>query len=149
MIVVTFSVLFVCSDMLCVFLCYCDPAVCMSICCFVFFKQSTAYELRISDWSSDVCSSDLAVAEDLVKTGVSAKGKIAISGRSNGGVLVGAAMTQRPDLYGAVISGSPIKDMWRYDKMLAGASWVAEYGDPDVPEDWALDRKSTRLNSSH
>lgn len=79
-----------------------------------------------------------AVAEDLVKTGVSAKGKIAISGRSNGGVLVGAAMTQRPDLYGAVISGSPIKDMWRYDKMLAGASWVAEYGDPDVPGDWAF-----------
>ena len=79
-----------------------------------------------------------AVAEDLVRTGVSAKGRIAISGRSNGGVLVGAAMTQRPDLYGAVISGSPIKDMWRYDKMLAGASWVAEYGDPDVPEDWAF-----------
>ncbi|WP_332818893.1 prolyl oligopeptidase family serine peptidase [Sphingopyxis sp.] len=79
-----------------------------------------------------------AIAEDLVKTGVSAKGKIAISGRSNGGVLVGAAMTQRPDLYGAVISGSPIKDMRRYDKMLAGASWVAEYGDPDVPEDWAF-----------
>ncbi|WP_137753888.1 prolyl oligopeptidase family serine peptidase [Sphingopyxis sp. L1A2A] len=79
-----------------------------------------------------------AVAEDLVATGVSAKGKIAISGRSNGGVLVGAAMTQRPDLYGAVISGSPIKDMWRYDKMLAGASWVAEYGDPDVPADWAF-----------
>ena len=77
-----------------------------------------------------------AVAEDLVKTGVSAKGRIAISGRSNGGVLVGAAMTQRPDLYGAVISGSPIKDMWRYDKMLAGASWVAEYGDPDEPGDW-------------
>ncbi|MBL0914377.1 MAG: S9 family peptidase [Sphingopyxis sp.] len=79
-----------------------------------------------------------AVAEDLVATGVSAEGKIAISGRSNGGVLVGAAMTQQPDLYGAVISGSPIKDMWRYDKMLAGASWVAEYGDPDVPEDWAF-----------
>lgn len=79
-----------------------------------------------------------AVAEDLVKTGVSAKGKIAISGRSNGGVLVGAAMTQRPDLYGAVISGSPIKDMRRYNRMLAGASWVAEYGDPDNPADWAF-----------
>ena len=73
-----------------------------------------------------------------MKPSVSAKGKIAISGRSNGGVLVGAAMTQRPDLYGAVISGSPIKDMWRYDKMLAGASWVAEYGDPDVSGDWAF-----------
>ncbi|MDZ3832697.1 MAG: prolyl oligopeptidase family serine peptidase [Sphingopyxis sp.] len=79
-----------------------------------------------------------AVAEDLVRTGVSAKGRIAISGRSNGGVLVGAAMTQRPDLYGAVISGSPLKDMRRYNRMLAGASWVAEYGDPDNPQDWAF-----------
>jgi prolyl oligopeptidase len=79
-----------------------------------------------------------AVAEDLVATGVSSKGKIAISGRSNGGVLVGAAMEQRPDLYGAVISGSPLKDMRRYNKLLAGASWVAEYGDPDNPADWAF-----------
>ncbi len=79
-----------------------------------------------------------AVAEDLVAAGVSAKGKIAISGRSNGGVLVGAAMEQRPDLYGAVISGSPLKDMRRYNKLLAGASWVAEYGDPDDPADWAF-----------
>ncbi|UKK85319.1 prolyl oligopeptidase family serine peptidase [Sphingopyxis sp. BSN-002] len=79
-----------------------------------------------------------AVAEDLVATGVSSKGKIAISGRSNGGVLVGAAMEQRPDLYGAVISGSPLKDMKRYNKLLAGASWVAEYGDPDNPDDWAF-----------
>ncbi|AHE53968.1 prolyl oligopeptidase family serine peptidase [Sphingomonas sanxanigenens] len=79
-----------------------------------------------------------AVAEDLVKAGISSKGRIAISGRSNGGVLVGAAMTQRPDLYGAVISGSPLHDMKRYSHLLAGASWVAEYGDPDVPEDWAF-----------
>lgn len=79
-----------------------------------------------------------AVAEDLVATGVSTKGKIAISGRSNGGVLVGAAMTQRPDLYGAVISGSPLHDMKRYSHLLAGASWMAEYGNPDVPADWAF-----------
>lgn len=79
-----------------------------------------------------------AVAEDLIATGVSRKGKIAISGRSNGGVLVGAAMTQRPELYGAVIAGSPLLDMKRYDKLLAGASWVAEYGDPDNPDDWAF-----------
>ena len=79
-----------------------------------------------------------AVAEDLVRTGVSAKGKIAISGRSNGGVLVGAAMTQRPDLYGAVISGSPLHDMKRYSHLSAGASWMDEYGNPDVPADWAF-----------
>ena len=53
-------------------------------------------------------------------------------------MLVGAALTQRPDLYSAVISGSPLHDMKRYSKLLAGASWVAEYGDPDKPEDWAF-----------
>lgn len=79
-----------------------------------------------------------AVAEDLIRTGVSAKGRIGISGRSNGGVLVGAALTQRPDLYSAVISGSPLHDMKRYSHLLAGASWVGEYGDPDKPEDWAF-----------
>ena len=79
-----------------------------------------------------------AVAEDLVATGVSAKGRIAISGRSNGGLLVGVAMEQRPDLYGAVVMGSPLIDMQRYSHLLAGASWMGEYGDPDVPADWAF-----------
>ena len=79
-----------------------------------------------------------AVAEDLIRTGVTRKGKIGISGRSNGGVLVGAAMNQRPDLYSAVISGSPLHDMKRYSHLLAGASWMDEYGDPDKPEDWAF-----------
>ena len=79
-----------------------------------------------------------AVAEDLVKTGVSAPKKIAISGRSNGGLLVGVAMQQRPDLYGAVIAGSPLEDMRRYSHLSAGASWIDEYGDPDKPADWAF-----------
>jgi prolyl oligopeptidase len=79
-----------------------------------------------------------AVAEDLVAGGLATKGKIAASGRSNGGVLVGAVANQRPDLYGAIISGSPLIDMRRYNKLLAGASWMAEYGNPDVPADWAF-----------
>ena len=79
-----------------------------------------------------------AVAEDLIRTGVTAKGRIGISGRSNGGVLVGAATNQRPDLYSAVINGSPLLDMKRYSHLLAGASWIDEYGDPDKPADWAF-----------
>ncbi len=78
-----------------------------------------------------------AVSRDLIATGVARKDGVAISGRSNGGVLVGAALTQHPDLYSAVISGSPLHDMKRYSHMLAGASWIDEYGDPDKPADWA------------
>ncbi|HEU0310629.1 MAG TPA: prolyl oligopeptidase family serine peptidase [Sphingomicrobium sp.] len=79
-----------------------------------------------------------AVARDLIRTGIAREDGVAISGRSNGGVLVGAAMTQHPDLYSAVISGSPLHDMKRYSHLLAGASWIDEYGDPDKPEDWAF-----------
>lgn len=79
-----------------------------------------------------------AVAEDLIASGLVAKGRIAVSGRSNGGLLAGAAITQRPDLFGAAIIGSPLLDMQRYSKLLAGASWMEEYGNPDVPADWAF-----------
>jgi prolyl oligopeptidase len=81
-----------------------------------------------------------AVADDLVASRLADPGRIAASGRSNGGVLVGAVANQRPDLYGAIISGSPLIDMKRYNKLLAGASWMAEYGNPDVPADWAFMR---------
>lgn len=79
-----------------------------------------------------------AVARDLVERGVSSKGRIAISGRSNGGLLVGVGMEQHPDYYGAVVMGSPLLDMKRYSHLLAGASWIGEYGDPDKPADWAF-----------
>jgi prolyl oligopeptidase len=79
-----------------------------------------------------------AVSRDLIKTGVAKKNGIAISGRSNGGVLTGAAITQHPDLYRAAIIGSPLFDMQRYSHLLAGASWIDEYGDPDKPADWAF-----------
>jgi prolyl oligopeptidase len=79
-----------------------------------------------------------AVAEDLIARGVTGKGQIAVSGRSNGGLMASVAITQRPDLWGGAIIGSPLVDMKRYSHLLAGASWMAEYGNPDVPADWAF-----------
>jgi prolyl oligopeptidase len=79
-----------------------------------------------------------AVAEDLVERGITSPERIGIEGRSNGGLLVTATMTRQPELYGAVIAGSPLADMRRYHQLLAGASWMAEYGDPDVADDWAF-----------
>jgi prolyl oligopeptidase len=78
-----------------------------------------------------------AIAEDLFKRNITSPGHLGIEGRSNGGLLVGATMTRRPDLYGAVICGVPLLDMKRYHKLLAGASWMAEFGDPDIAEEWA------------
>lgn len=79
-----------------------------------------------------------AVAQDLIKRKITSPQHLGIHGRSNGGLLMGAAMTRRPDLYEAVLVGVPLLDMKRYTKLLAGASWIAEYGDPDKPEDWAF-----------
>lgn len=78
----------------------------------------------------------IAVAEDLIRKKITAPRHLAISGGSNGGLLVGAVMVQRPDLFKAVICSVPLLDMQRYHKLLAGASWVAEYGNPDDPKEW-------------
>lgn len=75
----------------------------------------------------------LAVAEDLIHTKVTSPPRLGIMGGSNGGLLVGAAFTQRPDLFGAVVCSVPLLDMVRYTKLLAGASWIGEYGDPEDP----------------
>ena len=75
-----------------------------------------------------------AVAEHLAATGVTRPEQLGIYGGSNGGLLVGVAFTQRPDLFGAAVSAVPLLDMLRYDELLAGASWTGEYGDPDDPE---------------
>jgi len=78
-----------------------------------------------------------AVAEDVIARGVTAPRHLGIRGGSGGGLLVGMLFTQRPDLFNAVVCQVPLLDMYRFDKLLAGASWVEEYGDPDDPEDWA------------
>lgn len=78
-----------------------------------------------------------AIAEDVIRRGVTAPEHLGIRGGSGGGLLVGMLFTQRPELFNAVVCQVPLLDMWRFDKLLAGASWVEEYGDPDNPEDWA------------
>jgi prolyl oligopeptidase len=82
-----------------------------------------------------------AVAEDIIARKITSPARLGIMGGSNGGLLVGVAFTQRPDLYRAVVCQVPLLDMKRYNKLLAGASWMAEYGNPDLPEDWAFIRK--------
>ena len=79
-----------------------------------------------------------AVAEDLVRRGVTRPGRIAAEGGSNGGLLIANMLTRHPERFGALFCTIPLIDMRRYSKLLAGASWVAEYGDPDVPGDWAF-----------
>ncbi|MEN6576239.1 MAG: prolyl oligopeptidase family serine peptidase [Phycisphaerales bacterium] len=78
-----------------------------------------------------------AVAEDLIRRKITSPQHLGIMGGSNGGLLMGVEFTQRPDLYNAVVCLVPLLDMMRYNKLLAGASWMAEYGDPDIPEEWA------------
>jgi len=80
----------------------------------------------------------IAVAEDLQARHISSKDHLGIMGGSQGGLLVGGAFTLRPELFKAVVAQVPLSDMKRFNKLLAGASWMAEYGDPDKPEDWAF-----------
>jgi prolyl oligopeptidase len=79
----------------------------------------------------------IAVSEALIESGVTRPEKLGAIGRSNGGLLMGAILTQRPELYAAIDCGVPLFDMRRYTKLGAGASWIGEYGDPDDPDDWA------------
>lgn len=83
----------------------------------------------------------IAVSEDLIKRKVTSPKHLGVMGGSNGGLLVGVMLTERPDLYNAVVCQSPLLDMKRYNKLLAGASWMSEYGNPDKPEDWSYIKK--------
>jgi len=90
-----------------------------------------------------------AVAEDLIERGYTSAGHLGIVGASNSGLLMGVAFTQRPELYKAVLCGVPLLDMRRYHTMLAGASWMAEYGDPDNPDMWASIKKYSPYHNLH
>jgi prolyl oligopeptidase len=79
-----------------------------------------------------------AVAEDLVSRGITTVSQLGAQGGSNGGLLMGVMLTRYPELFGALVCSVPLLDMRRFHLLLAGASWVAEYGDPDDPDDWAF-----------
>jgi prolyl oligopeptidase len=79
----------------------------------------------------------IAVAEDMIRRNLTTTKHLGIMGGSNGGLLVGAVAVERPDLFGAVVCQVPLLDMLRYTKLGAGASWIAEYGDPANPEERA------------
>lgn len=82
-----------------------------------------------------------AVSEDLIAKNITSPDHLGAFGWSNGGLMAGVVFTQRPDLYNAVVVGAPLLDMKRYSKLLAGASWMGEFGNPDIPEEWAYLKK--------
>jgi prolyl oligopeptidase len=85
------------------------------------------------------CFDDFYAAADwLVAEGRTSRERLAIRGGSNGGLLVGAAVTQRPDLCRAALCAVPLLDMLRYHLFLIGALWIPEYGDPDDPDQFAV-----------
>jgi len=79
-----------------------------------------------------------AVADDLVNRRITTVEQLGAQGGSNGGLLMGIMLTKYPEKFGALVCDVPLLDMKRYHLLLAGASWVAEYGDPDNPDDWAF-----------
>ncbi|MEW2504939.1 prolyl oligopeptidase family serine peptidase [Amycolatopsis sp. NPDC047767] len=90
-----------------------------------------------------------AVARDLVTRGITTAERLGILGGSNGGLLMGVMLTRYPELFGAVVSQVPLLDMKRYHLLLAGASWMAEWGDPDVPEEWEYIAKYSPYHNVH
>jgi prolyl oligopeptidase len=91
------------------------------------------HEAAILDHRQRAYDDFIAVAADLMRLHITRPERLGIMGGSNGGLLMGVMLTQRPDLFGAIVCQVPLLDMLRYDKLLAGASWVGEYGDPADP----------------
>src|SRR5207342_3381695 len=79
-----------------------------------------------------------AVARDLVARKVTSRARLGVMGGSNGGLMVGNMITLYPELFGAAVCQVPLLDMRRYHELLAGASWMGEYGDPDDPAEWGF-----------
>jgi prolyl oligopeptidase len=97
----------------------------------------TWHEAAVKEHRQRAYDDFIAIAEDLVSRKVTSPKHLGIIGGSNGGLLVGVMLTERPDLFGAVVCEAPLLDMRRFSHLLAGASWMGEYGNPDIPEEWS------------
>jgi prolyl oligopeptidase len=110
-----------------------------------------------SDWYDDgrldnkqhVFNDVIAVAERLVETGVTTPAQLALHGRSNGGLLVGAAMTQRPDLFAVALPVVGVLDVLRFHKFTIGAAWMSDYGNPDEAHDFEVELAYSPLHNVH
>jgi prolyl oligopeptidase len=91
----------------------------------------------------------IAAAEWLIQNKYTNPSKLAIQGGSNGGLLMGAMMTQRPDLFGAIVCGAPLLDMLRFQKMSVGSWWTAEYGSADDPKQFQYLLKYSPYQNVH
>ena len=108
-----------------------------------------------SDWYDDgrldakqhVFDDVIAVAEHLVETGVTTPAQLALHGRSNGGLLVGAAMTQRPDLFAVALPTVGVLDILRFHLFTIGAAWMSDYGNPDDPHDFEVELAYSPLHN--
>ncbi|HSN10702.1 MAG TPA: prolyl oligopeptidase family serine peptidase [Propionibacteriaceae bacterium] len=108
-----------------------------------------------SDWYDDgrldtkqhVFDDVIAVAEHLVETGVTTTQQLALHGRSNGGLLVGAAMTQRPDLFAVALPTVGVLDLLRFHRFTIGAAWMSDYGNPDDPHDFEVELAYSPLHN--
>ena len=99
------------------------------------------------DRKQNVFDDFVAVAEHLTSTGVTTPAQLALHGRSNGGLLVGAVLTQRPDLAAVALPAVGVLDMLRFHRFTIGAAWISDYGDPDDPEQFAVLRAYSPLHN--
>ena len=96
------------------------------------------YEQGKGRHKQNVFDDCIAVAEHLIESGITTSSRLVVHGRSNGGLLVGAVLTQRPDLFAAAVPGVGVMDLLRFHKFTGGAAWKSDYGDPDDPDDFAV-----------
>ena len=117
-----------------------------SICCKKLTGATCRHQAGLKANRNKCYEDFIAVAEHLISTNICTPQTLAARGGSNGGLLMGNMYTLRPDLFGAIHCAVPLLDMKRYHTLLAGASWMAEYGDPET-DDWQFLQKYSPYHS--